>query len=94
VNIPDSAISELLALSYHEVAARLPRNRHPTGHIPRPRLTRCPGRDLLPAPRGPGQVRLSAHNNQRAGPGSRTPRPFGNHARRDLSGASHHSALG
>jgi predicted DNA-binding protein (MmcQ/YjbR family) len=34
-NIPDSEICELLTLSYHEVVARLPQNRRPTGH-PRP----------------------------------------------------------
>jgi predicted DNA-binding protein (MmcQ/YjbR family) len=31
-NIPDSEISELLTLSYHEVVTCLPRNRRPTGH--------------------------------------------------------------
>lgn len=32
--IPDSEAWELLALSYHEVVSRLPRNRRPSGHTP------------------------------------------------------------
>jgi predicted DNA-binding protein (MmcQ/YjbR family) len=30
--VPDSEVRELLTLSYHEVVARLPRNRRPTDH--------------------------------------------------------------
>lgn len=35
-NIPDSEICELLTVSYHEVVARLPRNRRPVGYTRRP----------------------------------------------------------
>jgi predicted DNA-binding protein (MmcQ/YjbR family) len=49
-NIPGSEICELLALSYHEVVARLPRNRRPTPGAP---VDSVPATGLLPAVESP-----------------------------------------
>ena len=49
-NIPDSEVCELLTLSYHEVAGRLPRDRRPTSHSSGP-VDSAPATGILP--RGP-----------------------------------------